>query len=401
MALNISVTRGYTVVVSVPVSVEDWNALGLPSIAMTGSVGSSDIEDGAVNSTHVVPGPNYFALTTGSANAYVAAPDPALTALTTGAWVCCKLNFTNTGAATLAVNGLAATAIKKQVDQALVAGDLRSGAVHWFQYDGTYWQLTTPANSPRKVYASATGGTNAYAVTLPDWAVNALSDLGGVIITFTANADNTGPATLSVNGLTATAITKLDSTPLAAGDLPGGAIIAVVYDGSTFQLLGNYGAAALADTAVTPGTYTNPVTLVVDAKGRITSVAEGSASAFTTYESNTVAVPAAAGTVTASPAHGFGAKPFSHWWQLENVTASAGHTTGDGIPLGLVMTDNGGGALWNAFSDVSEPGTPFALKLRRTNQSAIWVVHKTTGVLTDITADVAGGNWVLRCYAIK
>lgn len=399
MALNISVTRGYTVVVSVPVSVEDWNALGLPNIAITGSVGSSDIEDGAVNSTHVVPGPNYFALTTGSANAYVAAPSPALPALTTGAWVCCKLNFTNTGAATLAVNGLAATAIKKQVDQALVAGDLRSGAVHWFQFDGTYWQLTTPANSPRKVYASATGGTNAYAVTLPDWAVNALSDLGGVIITFTANADNTGPATLSVNGLTATAITKLDSTPLAAGDLPGGAIIAVVYDGSTFQLLGNYGAAALADTAVTPGTYTNPVTLVVDAKGRITSVAEGSASAFTTYTSATMAVPSA-GAAVAALTHGLGAVPRWVQWVLVNVTADAGYTTGQEVDITDIGSPTSGTddqvPCWGRQRNATTLGLT-----RSTSATTLNVANgPASGTLGAFTA-ITPGNWVLKCYAIK
>ena len=57
-------------------------------------------------------------------------------------------------------------------------------------------------------------------------------------IAFYKNAsDNTGPATLNVSGLGATAIVKRDgSTALSAADMKGNALYVVSYDGTSFRL---------------------------------------------------------------------------------------------------------------------------------------------------------------------
>src|SRR5262245_55524428 len=68
--------------------------------------------------------------TTGSANAYVLSLDSAPTALANNLLFSCTPNFTNTGAATLNLNTLGATNIKKLVAgtaTALSAGDMVSG----------------------------------------------------------------------------------------------------------------------------------------------------------------------------------------------------------------------------------------------------------------------------------
>jgi hypothetical protein len=52
-----------------------------------------------------------------------------------------------TGAATFQVNALAATAIKKNTDAAIVADDWKSGQVIRLRYDGTNFQLLTPTNT--------------------------------------------------------------------------------------------------------------------------------------------------------------------------------------------------------------------------------------------------------------
>lgn len=55
-------------------------------------------------------------------------------------------NTANTGAATLAVNGLTAKAIKKNKDVALVTGDIKAGQLVSVAYDGTSFQLISTGN---------------------------------------------------------------------------------------------------------------------------------------------------------------------------------------------------------------------------------------------------------------
>lgn len=54
---------------------------------------------------------------------------------------------------------------------------------------------------------------------------------------FTAAGTNTTVVTLNINGLGPKAITKSGTVPLSAGDIPTGAVVVVVYDGTQFQLL--------------------------------------------------------------------------------------------------------------------------------------------------------------------
>jgi len=61
----------------------------------------------------------------------------------------------------------------------------------------------------------------------------------GSIYSFIAANTNTGAATLSIDGLTATSITKNGSVALSAGDIQIGKMTLVEYDGTTFQLINN------------------------------------------------------------------------------------------------------------------------------------------------------------------
>lgn len=63
----------------------------------------------------------------------------------------------------------------------------------------------------------------------------------GQVFRFVAAGANTGAATLNVSTLGAKAITKNGATALAAGDIPSGAVVEVIYDGTQFQLVGNPG----------------------------------------------------------------------------------------------------------------------------------------------------------------
>lgn len=82
---------------------------------------------------------------TGSADAYVFAAAQTLSAYYDGLLIGFDANFANTGAATIAVDGLAATTIKKYNDQDLASGDIESGQKVLLVYDGTNFQMLSPS----------------------------------------------------------------------------------------------------------------------------------------------------------------------------------------------------------------------------------------------------------------
>jgi hypothetical protein len=108
---------------------------------------------------------------------------------------------------------------------------------------GTYRHTGVGAPSARDQYATvagiqdgayvwcgtSTGSSNAYAVSAP---ITMASLVGGSRLNFFANHDNTGAATLNVNGIGAVPIRSAISSSVAIskGLIPSGAIIEVVYD---------------------------------------------------------------------------------------------------------------------------------------------------------------------------
>jgi hypothetical protein len=98
--------------------------------------------------------------TTGSSNAYVVTNTNVYTSYVSGMIINIKANFSNTGSATINVDGLGAKTIKKQtVDGKVVVGinDIISGATYILIYDGTdflvdswsypYNTVYTPSNN--------------------------------------------------------------------------------------------------------------------------------------------------------------------------------------------------------------------------------------------------------------
>lgn len=419
MPLAISIVRGYTFVSGTPYDTDDLNAAALPTITLQGSIGASDIGAGSINSTHVKPGPIAYALTTGSANAYLAAPSPAITALTAGTWLALKLNFTNTAAPTLNVNGLGAAAIKKLADQDLEPGDLRSGGLYWFHHDGTHWQLTSPGAAPRKSYAVATGAANAYAITLGDYTFNALSDLTGRLILFKTNAANTGACTLAPNGLAATAIKKIDGTDPGSGDLPNGAIIGVVYQGTYFQLVSVVGTASLPNTGPGAGSIAYPTSITLDAQGRVTAASAGSApvaslKAYAVFDGttstatkSTVSSDGTAETVTIT-AHGWSAGQLI-WFDATTIGGTSANTpyyvevaSADTIKLHTTLA---GALAASSLDRVNITSTGASVNTVRywssnpivssVNVDGVIVYASTLMGYVDFTTDQASGNYLI------
>lgn len=75
--------------------------------------------------------------TTGSANAYVLTSGLSLAAYVSGQSFLIKASFTNSGAATINVDGLGAKSLVKGVSTALASGDMVSGAFYRVSYDNT------------------------------------------------------------------------------------------------------------------------------------------------------------------------------------------------------------------------------------------------------------------------
>jgi len=110
----------------------------------------------AVTATTIIFDPNFFnaaskqqiqagsliyAADSVGTDSYAITLAPAITAYTTGMMLNFKAGTANTGACTLAVNGLTAKTIKKNVSDDLETGDIASTKIVTVIYDGTYFQM--------------------------------------------------------------------------------------------------------------------------------------------------------------------------------------------------------------------------------------------------------------------
>lgn len=172
-----------------------------------------------------------YAVATGSGNAYAIELTPTLDEYIEGMPIFFKANHDNTGATTLDVDSLGVVSLKKNLDEDLAEGDIKTGQIICVVYDGTNFQVQAIKIGIN--YAVATGSSNAYAIDLSP-APDAYGD--GLIIFFKANHDNTGAATLNVNSLGAITLKKSIDEDLAEGDIQTGQIVCVAYDGTNFQV---------------------------------------------------------------------------------------------------------------------------------------------------------------------
>src|SRR5262249_3394587 len=84
-------------------------------------------------------------------------------------------------------------------------------------------------------HPTVTSGGSANAQTL-SYSVNPSALVQGQAYSFIAGFTNTGPATLQVGSLPATAM-KMDNAALAGGEIQAGALVTVMCDGSAYQIV--------------------------------------------------------------------------------------------------------------------------------------------------------------------
>ena len=167
--------------------------------------------------------------------------------------------------------------------------------------------VTTSLQNSTLMYLTAVAGTvNAITATASaPFTVYA----AGQTFRFIAAGANTSAVTININAVGAIAITKTGTTPLIAGDIPAGAIVVVIYDGTRFQLQAGLTAGQLAVPGPIGGTTpsTGAFTTLTSTGGAINGTVGATtpaAGAFTTLSATGAATMGAGlavtGTLTAN-----------------------------------------------------------------------------------------------------
>lgn len=181
-----------------------------------------------------------YGATAGAANAYTLTLRPAPKLYRNGMAVLARIHAANTGAATLAVNGLAAKAIRKgDGTTALAAGDLALNAFYWLRYDSGLDVFTIVGSSALPLDAlPRSGGT----------LTGALNEAQAAAVASAASVDIWAIAGNEVHITGTTAISNFGTS-----GLPVGAERTVIFDGAlTLSHNANLdlpGAAAIATAA--------------------------------------------------------------------------------------------------------------------------------------------------------
>jgi hypothetical protein len=213
----------------------------------------------------IAPWIQEYGVDTGSANVYSASITPVPTQLYVGMTVAIKIGNANTGASTLNICGLGAHAIKRATGADINSGDLRSGQIAAFVFDGAYWQMinflgfqsdTTVNNFTLKIpFSTDTGAANAIVgIFNPHITLQSAGDPYLIKVMNT----NTGPVSVKMDALPAVQLIWPDQSQLAAGDIITGGLIFCVFDGTKLQLLcrinGGGGGGPPPPTTGVPGT---------------------------------------------------------------------------------------------------------------------------------------------------
>lgn len=234
----------------------DWPAGAIGQITYNGSSWELYTIAGPTIFARVAPGSTptvtdasllHYGVDTGTANAAIcAAVTPAVTSsVSVGmAFEIQKISQVNTGGMTVSVTATGGTVVAQLLwadGSTLQAGDWPSGAVAYVMFDGTIYRLLSvtkrPITFPEGAYVhyGVAAGINTL-VTTTTPLFTAMGD--GLFLELLPTSANTGPVTLTANGLTAASIQTLTGNNLASGQLQPNQPILLMALGGVWKLFG-------------------------------------------------------------------------------------------------------------------------------------------------------------------
>lgn len=297
--------------------------------------------------------PDRYGAESGTANAYVlthnGTTQQTVTALGAihGVPLRFKAGFTNTGAATLAVDGLAAKAIRWWDDQALPNGYIKVNQIVEVIYDSVldHFVISNPAKDTAiggalrnlVLKATAANGTDDDLTVTADDVV--VKDAAG-------NAYAVGAVNKVLNPSAAGAANAFDTGAPASGNWY---YVWVIWDGTTVAVLGS--ASATAPTL--PANYTHKALVgewyyetTTNPRGKI-GYGERKRFDFT----GTGGLPAS--DVTVDFTHRLGAVPTETMMRLVCITTDGGFAVGDEVVMGWCRTADAG-VPWSIYQDATK-----------------------------------------------
>ena len=310
----------------------------------------------------------------GSGTAYTCTPSPAFSAYSTGMFLTWKPDITNTGSATLAVNGLAAKTIQKVSAGALAnlaSGDVVASVEYLLIYNGTVMVLAGAGGGASGVASASAGTGGGVLVNCSGGAGTGNCTFDGDTAFFWALGNNVAPSGNVTPSAGAWDLTSASSVTLKKGSADPGTC-------SEGQLFFNTTSHALKQC-----TATNTWSAIGGSTSSVTSVSGVSSGIDCTAATDTLlyTIPNSALTVTnaieiwATVGVTSGSTPVQTWilFGSTRVSPSTLSTTGDGSTqmthinlLGanlqrynarITRDSDGGTAFENANTTVTTSGT--------------------------------------------
>jgi hypothetical protein len=190
----------------------------------------------------------------------------------------------------------------------------------------------------------------------------------GQTFRFVSAGANTGAVTLALNGMTAKAVTKTGTTALAAGDIPSGAVVEVIYDGTQFQMLGlaPTGSPTFAGTVTITGgtTFTGTAHAATSATTALPTLtytnttADAASGSFTFRKSRTAGNTSASDVLWTQYAQGYANANYRTAAQVQFIQDGA--ISGSTVPAAIVFSTQAAGGSLNENLRIDSTGVILA-----------------------------------------